>query len=128
MTAKPRARISRWEWIAAAIATVLVASTIVTLLVKGRREQTPPRLAITIEQIDRTGSSFRVAFVIRNDGGSTAADVIVRGELQAGGAREEGEVSFQYVPDGSERRGALLFSTDPRAGQLSVRPLGYREP
>jgi uncharacterized protein (TIGR02588 family) len=122
------ARISRWEWIAAAIGTALVVSMIVVLLMKGRREQTPPRLAIAVEQIDRAGSSFRVAFVLRNDGGSTASDVIVRGELQGGGTREESEVSFQYVPDGSERRGALLFTTDPRAGRLSLRPLGYREP
>jgi uncharacterized protein (TIGR02588 family) len=121
-------RISRWEWIAGAIATALLAAAIATLLVKGRREQTPPRLSIRIEHIDRSGAYFRVAFVIRNDGGATAADVVVRGELQAAGRREEGEVSFQYVPDGSERRGALLFAGDPLAGQLSVRPLGYREP
>jgi uncharacterized protein (TIGR02588 family) len=125
--AKP-APISRWEWIAAAIATTLVVATIVTLLVKGRQEQTPPRLSIRIERIEPSGAYFRVAFVIRNDGGATAAGVIVRGGLQASGTHEQSDVSFDYVPDDSERRGALLFSTDPRAGHLTVRPIGYREP
>src|SRR5947209_20289731 len=101
------APISRWEWIAGAISTLLVAATIVTLLVKGRRERTPPRLSIHVEHIDPADAYFRVAFVIRNDGGTTAAHVTVRGELQSSGGTERSEVAVDYVPDGSERPGAL---------------------
>ena len=34
--------ISVWEWMAAAVSAVAVLSVIVTLLIAGRRERTPP--------------------------------------------------------------------------------------
>ena len=119
--------ISVWEWVAAAVAAATVLSVIVTLLIAGRRERTPPLLSVRVEAIEPAGAYFRVRFAVRNDGGSTAAEVVVRGEVQAARA-ESGEVTFDYVPDGSERRGALLFTTDPRNARVAVRALGYREP
>jgi uncharacterized protein (TIGR02588 family) len=121
--------ISVWEWVAAAVAAVTIFSAIGTLLIVGRRERTPPILSVRVEGIEPAGLLFRVRFAVRNDGGSTAAEVVVRGDLQTGGRpAESGEVTFDYVPDGSERRGALLFTSDPRGGRVAVRALGYREP
>jgi uncharacterized protein (TIGR02588 family) len=66
---------------------------------------------------------------VNNQGGSTAAQIPVQGELRAPGGRDEmAEIVFDYVPDGSRRRGGLIFRADPRQGQLTVRALGYREP
>jgi uncharacterized protein (TIGR02588 family) len=126
---KAAVQISIWEWIAAAAAAALVAAAVVTLLIAGRHERTPPALSVRVEGAEPAGPYFRVRFAVRNDGGTTAAHVVVRGEVQtASPAPESGEVTFDYVPDGSERRGALLFATDPRTAHLSVRALGYREP
>ena len=126
---KRAVHISVWEWVAAAVAGGLVIAAIVTLLVAGRHERTPPRLSVRIEGSEPAGPYFRVRFAVRNDGGTTAAEVVVRGEIQAASrAPESGEVTFDYVPDGSERRGALLFTIDPRTAHLAVRALGYREP
>ena len=128
MTAEP-VRISIWEWVAAAAADALVVAAVVTLLVAGRHERTPPRLSVRVEAAEPAGAYFRVRFAVRNDGGTTAAEVVVRGEVQdASRTTETAEVTFDYVPDGSERRGALLFTTDPRTAHLAVRALGYREP
>ncbi|MCU1382338.1 MAG: hypothetical protein JWL71_1035 [Acidobacteria bacterium] len=122
-------RISTSEWAAAGVSAAMVIAAVVTLLIAGRQERTPPLLSIRVEGVEPAAPYFRVRFAVRNDGGSTAADVVVRGELQgASDPVESGEVTFDYLPDGSERRGALLFTSDPRAGRLAVRALGYREP
>jgi uncharacterized protein (TIGR02588 family) len=128
MTERPT-RISMWEWGAAAVATVMVISMVVTLFLAGRREQTPPRFAVTIDSIAASGPDFLVQFSIRNDGRKTAAEVMVEGRLERGEAPPEtGSVTFDYVPGGSVRRGGVLFRHDPRSGQLTLRPLGFREP
>jgi uncharacterized protein (TIGR02588 family) len=122
-------RISSWEWIAAAVAAAMVISMVVTLLLAGRREQTPPRFAVTIDSVAASGPDFLVQFSIRNDGRKTAAQVIVEGELEHGEASPEtSSVTFDYVPGGSVRRGGVLFRHDPRSGRLTLRPLGFREP
>jgi uncharacterized protein (TIGR02588 family) len=122
-------RISLWEWVAATVAAVMVVSMVITLFLAGRREQTPPRLAVTIESVAPSGPDFLVQFAIRNDGQKTAAQVIVEGQLEGGDAAQEtSSVSFDYVPGGSVRRGGVLFRHDPRSGQLMLRPLGFREP
>ena len=122
-------RISLWDWVAATVATAMVVSMVVTLFLAGRREQTPPRFAVTIESVAASGPDFLVQFSIRNDGRKTAAEVMVEGRLERGEAPPEtGSVTFDYVPGGSVRRGGVLFRHDPRSGQLTLRPLGFREP
>ena len=122
-------RISFWEWVAAGVATAMVISMVVTLLLAGRQEQTPPRFAVTIESVAAAGPDFLVQFAIRNDGHKTAAQVIVEGQLEGGEASPEtSSVTFDYVPGGSVRRGGVLFRHDPRSGQLTLRALGFREP
>jgi uncharacterized protein (TIGR02588 family) len=124
-----RERISPWDWVAASIAAAMVVSMVVTLFIAGRRERTPPRFAIAIESIAALGPDFLVQFSISNEGSETGAQVIVEGEVEsAGEAPEKSSVSFDYVPGGSTRRGGVLFRHDPRAGRLTLRPLGYRQP
>jgi uncharacterized protein (TIGR02588 family) len=128
MTDQP-AQISVWEWVAAAVATAMVIGMVITLFLAGRREQTPPRFAVTIQSVAASGPEFLVEFSIRNDGRKTAAQVTVEGQLAAGeAAAETSSVTFDFVPGGSVRRGGILFRHDPRAGQLTLRPLGFREP
>jgi uncharacterized protein (TIGR02588 family) len=127
MTDQPK-RVSVWEWIAAAVSSAMVISMVVTLFLSGRREQTPPRFAVTIDAIAASGPDFLVHFSIRNDGDRTAAQVIVEGELEREPSPETSSVSFDYVPGGSVRRGGVLFRHDPRSGRLTLRALGFREP
>jgi uncharacterized protein (TIGR02588 family) len=121
--------ISPWEWVAAAVATAIVAAMIVTLFIAGRRERTPPRFAIAVESVAPSGADFLVRFSIRNEGSQTGAQVIVEGELRSDGeSPETSSTTFDFVPGMSVRRGGVLFHRDPRRGRLALRPLGYREP
>jgi uncharacterized protein (TIGR02588 family) len=129
MTGAQPQHVSPWEWLAAAIATAIAAAMVVTLLVAGRREQTPPRFAIAVQSVAPSGADFLVRFSILNEGSQTAAQVVVEARLHTeGGPPETSSVTFDYVPGNSVRRGAVLFRHNPRAGQLTLRPVGYREP
>jgi uncharacterized protein (TIGR02588 family) len=124
-----RTSISWWEWAAAAVSAAIVAAAVVTLLLHARRERTPPDLTVAIDSIESVTAGFLVRFTVDNRGNTTAAQVPVHGELRGAGGREEtAEIVFDYVPDGSRRRGGLMFRADPRLGQLTLHATGYREP
>jgi uncharacterized protein (TIGR02588 family) len=123
-----RTAISPAEWIAVAISAAIVIGAVVTLLLHAPRDRTPPDLVVTIDAVEPVTAGFLVRFTVANHGGTTAANAVVRGESRGNGANEDPEVVFDYVPDGSRRRGGLLFRNDPRRGQLTVRAVAYREP
>ena len=122
------AAISPAEWIAVAVSVAIVIGAIVTLLLHARRDRTPPDLVVTVDRVDPVTAGFLVRFTVENKGGTTAAHVVVRGESRGTAGSEDPEAVFDYVPDGSQRRGGLLFKTDPRHGALTLRAVAYREP
>ena len=99
-----------------------------TLLLHARRDRTPPDLVVTVDRVDPVTSGFLVRFTVENKAGTTAAHVVVRGESRDTTGSEDPEAVFDYVPDGSQRRGGLLFRNDLRHGALTVRAVAYREP
>ncbi len=71
----------------------------------------------------------QVRFKITNIADTTAAAVLVRGEWRRpDGITETAETTLDYVPANSSGEGALIFSADPAAGDLSVRAAGYADP
>jgi uncharacterized protein (TIGR02588 family) len=120
--------ISLAEWIAVGISAAIVIGAVATLLLHAPRDRTPPDLVVTVDRVDPVTAGFLVRFTVENKGGTTAAHVVVRGESRGTAASEDPEAVFDYVPDGSRRRGGLLFIHDPRQTQLTVRAVGYREP
>jgi uncharacterized protein (TIGR02588 family) len=123
-----QARISRTEWLAAAVSAAMVVGAIATLLVNAPRDEAAPDLIVHIESIEHVTEAFRVRFTVANTGGATAAQVVVRGHLHNADGDEEPDVVFDFVPGGSQRRGGLMFTHDPRQGDFEVHALGYREP
>jgi len=121
---------SRWEWIAAAVSTVLVLAVVGYLLYDAVvRPQTPPAVEVRADTVLRSGGVWLVEFSARNRGHRTAAAVQVRGELMEGGRTvETSEAVLDYVPGESVRRGGLYFRADPRAYRLQLRALGYQDP
>ena len=118
------------EWIVGGISAVIVLSVILFLLYQAvSKEEVTPNLTINIEQIQATGGVHHVEFRITNNGDATAAGVLVQGRLSGGGqVVEEREVTFDFVPGGSEARAALIFMNDPADHDLEIVPSGYREP
>lgn len=121
---------SRWEWVAAAVSTVLVLAVVGYLLYDAvARPHTPPSVQVSADTVLRADGLWLVEFRATNRGHRTAAAVKVQGELMAADSSvETSEAVLDYVPSRSVRHGGLFFHNDPRAYRLELRALGYQEP
>ena len=118
------------EWVAAALGMLLVGGTMGYLAWTGwHSEESPPDIALTVGDVQSLQSGYVVTLRARNNGGSTAADVKVEGELRRGGTvAETSEVTFRYLPQRSTREGGMFFRNDPRAYELVLTAKGYEKP
>jgi uncharacterized protein (TIGR02588 family) len=88
-----------------------------------------PELFVTLGEPERRGGGHSVPVKVTNRGERTAEGVRVEVSLLTGaGAEERGEFTAAFVPRGSESEGWVHFKTDPRAGRLEARVLGYEKP
>ena len=120
---------SRWEFAVGALGALLVIATVAFLAWQAATDDgSPPDIVVRVDSISPATDGWRVELTARNLGGTTAAQVLVEGELRAPGAEpEKGEVMIDYIPGRSERRAGLLFRGDPRRG-LDLRARGYDLP
>ena len=118
------------EWTVAGLSGVLVLAMIGFILYQAISAATKtPELSVAVERIEAAGDGFRVAFRAINAGDTTAAGVTIEGQLQSGDETiETSEVTLDYVPAHSERKGGLLFNHDPSRYQLQLEAKGYKEP
>jgi len=127
MERKPRT--SRSEWVAAALSAALVFPAIGYMAYEGWTEpDTPPRIEIVVDTVLAFPDGYLVEFEAHNRGHTTAAALLVEGELRGGGEPETAEVTIDFVPAESMRRAGLFFSRDPRRHRLEIRPKGYDLP
>ncbi len=122
---------SVWEWVTAAAGALLVLGAIGFMgyeAVTSRQDEIP-RISVSLDTIAPYGAGYLVGIIAANQGGETAASVLIEGELRSDtGAVEKSETTIDYVPAHSRRKGGLLFTKDPRRFQLELRPLGYDRP
>lgn len=112
------------EWIIGAASALGVLALVAYLAVTAMTEADgPPDFEIAIDDVLVSSGGWHVRVTLRNVGDKTAADVMLRGEVGAG---ETSELTFDYVPAGSTRRGALVFAREPDGLELSVR--SYTDP
>lgn len=118
------------EWATGIASAFLVASLVLWIAYEAvAGEQKPPELVVHAIQVENVGSGYRVSFDIENLANTTAAAVVVRGELKDGDETvDDAEVTFDYVPAQSKSSGALLFERDPVELSMSLRPVSYTEP
>jgi uncharacterized protein (TIGR02588 family) len=118
------------EWIVAIFSAALVFALLGFLIYDGvGAPRTAPDITIEVDSVHRVGPGFLVLFRARNSGRTTAAGVLVEGELEAdSGKVETSETTIDYVPAEGEQRGGLYFSRDPRRTPLRLRAHGYRDP
>ena len=118
------------EWLVAlaggAIALAVIGSLLYDTLYGVR---TAPELRVDVLSVERVGATFRVEVRVTNDGGDTAAQVGIDGEvLEDGTVVDRATTTLDYVAGESHADAALIFTTDPRRHSLVVRPLGYATP
>lgn len=120
----------RWEKVFALMGFVLLCGGFGYLTWAAvTEEQAPPHFIFKIDEVAAVGERFLVEVEVTNLGSQSIAGLEVEGELQSDGEKPEiASAQIDYVPSKSQRDVGLFFSTDPRAGQLSFRALGYQEP
>lgn len=125
-----REKVSPLEWIVAALGALLVLGAAGFLLRDALgTDPAPPRIAIEVDSVVRSGEGYLVEFRVRNRGSTTAAGLLVEGEIRDGaGALETSEVTFDFVPAEGVRRAGLFFTRDPGRHRLEIRPKGYDRP
>ena len=133
--APPAHGIPRSEWATAAVGLVIVVAILAALVHRAVfTADTPPKITIKVLAIEAQPSGYLVRTRVTNGGTMTAAQVVIEGVVTAGvvntesGREERSQVTIDYVPAGSERNAGLMFSMDPRRGQLQVRTVGFQDP
>lgn len=125
------AKASVWEWVAAAVGAALVIAVIGFIAYQAvvARGDPHPRISVRVDTIIGYGDGYIVEFLAENTGGATAAGLLIKGRISSDtGVVEESEATIDFVPSKSRHRGGLLFTKDPRAFRLEVRPAGYQRP
>ena len=118
------------EWGVAGLSTLLVLGAVGFLLHDAARgSPSHPRIAIEVDTVVRAGQGYLVEFRAWNHGQTTAAGLLIEGEIRSDtGTVEKSEVTIDYVPSEGMRRGGLFFTHDPRRNRLEIRPKGYDRP
>ncbi|HEV3470621.1 MAG TPA: hypothetical protein VG148_14960 [Pyrinomonadaceae bacterium] len=119
------------EWAVFGVGLVLVAGTLSYLVYDGATStEAPPAVEVRLGEPRPTGRDFIVPVTLFNHGDQTAEGVTVEVTLEgaAGGEPERGELTVAFLPRRATREGWVSFRTDPRAGRLTPRVLGYEKP
>ncbi|WP_306752324.1 TIGR02588 family protein [Paracoccus actinidiae] len=119
------------EWISAAIGLVLTVAMLGFIGWQAWKHtgEEPPAIKVHVQHILPAGDGYVVEFVAVNLSPATAAAVQIEGELIEGErVIATSQVTLDYVPGNSERRGGLFFRENPQGYDLEIRALGYAQP
>ena len=123
---------SRSELVIGAIGLLLVLAIIGFLVYEGFRTAEPPDIIVGVTNISDNGTYYLVEISVSNQGGHTAEELMVKGELlpqdSSSQPVETAEITFSYVPPNSQRQGGLLFTHNPQDYRLKLRPSSYTNP
>jgi uncharacterized protein (TIGR02588 family) len=121
-----------WEKMVGVVGLLLVLSVLGFLLYAASVPQTGPEIVAEVQAITPQAGGYLVAFDAANHGRKTAAAVAIAGALydpaQGDEPIETAEVTFDYIPDQSNRSGSLLFEHDPRLFELRLQVKGFMDP
>jgi uncharacterized protein (TIGR02588 family) len=130
--ARPQQETPLWEKLAGLVGLLLVLGVLGFLLYEAARPQTEAEIVTAVQSITPQAGGYLVIFTASNQGRQTAAAVLVEGALYDPASPEEpvetAEVTFDYIPDRSDRTGSFVFENDPRAYELRIQVKGFMEP
>lgn len=123
-------RISRSEWAVAFLGLALVIGVIAYLIhVALTDRDTPPDIVLRVVDVGPASGGYLVRIEALNSGGQAAADVRIDATLeQAGEVIETRDLSFDFLPTRSKRRGGMVFRHNPDEFQIELRVVSHREP
>ncbi|PDT44703.1 TIGR02588 family protein [Sinorhizobium fredii] len=118
------------EWGVAGISCLTLLAVLGYLILDGLsgRNGTAQLIVLPVE-VTATKGGYVVEFAAENHAGKSVAAVEIKGELRSGNeVVEESSATLDYIPQQSERKGALIFRRDPKAYDLRLFASGYTEP
>lgn len=126
---KDKAKISTISWITASIGFLLVLSSIIFLLIKGFSEaKKTPKIDVKVLSVEKEKKKYLVMIEVNNSG-STAAALVIEGELMDGTAsKEKATVTLTYVPEGSFRKAGIYFNNNPKDYEMILIPKSFEVP
>jgi uncharacterized protein (TIGR02588 family) len=118
------------EWIVAGLGALFLIGALAHLSWRAAVEGgAPPAISVSAASVTAAKGRYLVRFEALNEGGATAAGVVVKGRLKRGAETvEEAETTLDYAPPRSRRHGVLVFENDPASLQLVLDATGYHEP
>lgn len=127
---RPELSTSWWERLVALIGLILALSAIGYLLYQAiSSKDSPPAIELRVDEILTTQNSYLVKITALNQSDSTAAELKLAGTLfQDEEPVETSQITFDYLPAQSQRKGGLFFQYDPRRYRLRLRAEGYQNP
>ena len=129
MTKKRKIEKNWLEWAVFAAGLALVCGVLGFLAYDGATAgDRPAQFQIELGRPEQRGDGFHVPVRVKNAGGETAEGVTVEVLLEGAGATERGEFVVAFIPRGGTREASVTFHTDPGAGHLRARVLGYEKP
>jgi uncharacterized protein (TIGR02588 family) len=130
MSQKNDSKIPAAEWAVAAAGLVIVCAVVGWMLYEAvAGDESPPQITVALDTVFPTEAGYLVRFAAANHGSETAAEVVIAGRSTGStGEMEEAEVTLDYLPGQSERKGGFFFAKKPEPGGLELRALSYREP
>jgi uncharacterized protein (TIGR02588 family) len=120
-----------WEKVVGALGLLIVLCVLGFLLYEAFQPQTTAEIVTKVTAITPQTGGYLVEFEASNHGRKTAAAVAVEGALYETGAGEPvetAEISFDYIPDQSDRQGSFVFTHDPREYELRLQVKGFMDP
>ncbi|RWM14876.1 MAG: TIGR02588 family protein [Mesorhizobium sp.] len=118
------------EWVVAGISSVALLAVLSYLVIDGLSARNgTARIVVLPLAVAATEGGYVVEFAAANRAGKSVAAVEIKGELRNGDeVVEESSATLDYVPQESQRKGALIFRRDPEAYDLRLFASGYSEP
>jgi len=118
------------EWLILIVSIGLVIGVVGYLLVSGLTSRGPASIrtqVISAEAVDSPDGGWLVPLIVRNEGGTAAAAIVVEATAMVDGAEEASQLTVDLLAADSEVELALGFSGRP-AGEVNVRVVGFETP
>ena len=121
-----------WEKVVGVVGLLIVLGVVGFLLYEALQPQTAAEIVAEVKAVTPQAGGYLVDFVASNHGRQTAASVTIEGALydpaQGDEPVETAEVTFDYIPDQSERTGSFVFKHDPRRYEVRLQVKGFMDP
>ncbi len=126
MTANGRS-VAEWTTFGLSCAVVVVVVALVGFQVT-QPQRPASAVATVVGTSQQSDGRYVVQVAVRNDGGSTAANVQVVAELTVGASTSESDQVVDFLAGQEQADLAFVFDDDPATGELEVAVASFAAP